>query len=163
MSAIADLHGDHQEAYRLAQQAYEAAQKSGNYALIGGANERLGSTLCGIGRYDDAVGYLSTALKQSLVSKKVSFQLSALAPFTLMVAQRGENERAAELLGLVLGHRLQTAWLKQHPKLTELQQYLQAELGEDAYNAAWERGKALGLETVARELLAEYESDTSQS
>ncbi len=34
---------------------------------------------------------------------------------------------------------------------------LKTELGEAAYNAAWERGKSLDLDTVIQELLAEFE------
>ena len=37
------------------------------------------------------------------------------------------------------------------------------ELGEDIYHAAWEQGKALDLETVVKELLAEFGEDDGHS
>jgi hypothetical protein len=44
--------------------------------------------------------------------------------------------------------------------ITRLRHELQTELGEYAYNAAWERGKSLDVETVAQELLAEFGDGT---
>ena len=47
-------------------------------------------------------------------------------------------------------------WMHKWPRLTQLRDQLETELGKEAYNAAWERGKALDLETVVQDLLAEF-------
>ena len=41
----------------------------------------------------------------------------------------------------------------------DLISFVQAELGKEAYNAAWERGKSLDLETVVKELLDELKAE----
>ena len=46
--------------------------------------------------------------------------------------------------------------------MARLRESLQSELGEEAYNAAWERGKQLDLDTVVQELLDEFEIQSYQ-
>ncbi len=74
----------------------------------------------------------------------------------LLVAEDGNVEYAVELLGLAFSHPDSLlGWLEQWPRWPQLRHDFEAELGSEAYNAAWERGKSLDLETVCAELLNE--------
>ncbi len=61
---------------------------------------------------------------------------------------------AVELLALAFTHpKSATGWMEKWPLLTRLRESLLNDLGEETFNAAWERGKQLDLETVVGELL----------
>jgi hypothetical protein len=69
----------------------------------------------------------------------------------------GRHERAAELLSLYVHHPDTPPWALQRDALvTSLHTRLQTELDSTAFNAAWERGKQLDLDTVIAALLEEY-------
>ena len=75
---------------------------------------------------------------------------------SILIAREGRNEHAVEILGLVFHHPASPkVWLEQWPLLTRLRSDLEAQLGVQIYEAAWERGKALDLEAVSAKLLAE--------
>ena len=151
--SIAGLRGDYEEAYRLAQEGHAHAQTSGNIFNIADSKQALGWALCGSGRYDESLEYLIPALKFQFELEDIPNLLACVAAFAQVVAHRGQHERAAELLGVVFEHRIQMAWLAQYGRVVELRQQLKAELGEDAYRAAWEHGKSLDLKVIVQELL----------
>jgi predicted ATPase len=68
--------------------------------------------------------------------------------------------RAVELLGLAsIYHSNTIGWMEKWALLTQLQHDIKAELGEEAYNIAWKRGKSLDPEIVVQELIAEFSED----
>jgi ATP/maltotriose-dependent transcriptional regulator MalT len=69
-------------------------------------------------------------------------------------AHDGLAEKATELLGLAF-HQPSwvSGWLHHWPLLTRLRSELKRQLGEDAYQAAWERGSHYDLETTIRAIL----------
>jgi hypothetical protein len=72
------------------------------------------------------------------------------APAPVILAAEGERARAVELMGLTFGHpRSATGWLEAWPRLAALRVELRAELGPEAFAAAWERGAGMDLESVA--------------
>ncbi len=72
----------------------------------------------------------------------------------IILAHEGQKERAVELIALAVTHPLSPpGWMEQWSLLTALRSDLAAELGAETYEAAWERGKQLNLETVVAELL----------
>jgi ATP/maltotriose-dependent transcriptional regulator MalT len=65
-------------------------------------------------------------------------------------------ETATELLGLAFQQPAwASGWLQRWPKVGRLRAELACELGEEAYQAAWERGGDLDLETTIRSILRE--------
>jgi hypothetical protein len=84
-----------------------------------------------------------------------------LLPISAVVlAHEGEIKRAVEIIGLILTHPLSpSGWMEKWSLLTRLRADLEAELGSEAYAAAWERGKALELEAILQEVLAESQDE----
>ena len=77
-----------------------------------------------------------------------------------IVAQEGKKERAVELLALGFDQsKSAMGWMEKLPFFTQFRQDLETDLGEEAYNTAWERGKQLDLETVVQKLLDEFAND----
>ncbi len=97
----------------------------------------------------------------ALTRRLGSLALLVIPPIAILIAASGHKERAAECLGFGFTHRLAPVRMfEQWKALTEFRAALQQELGTEAYNAAWERGKALDLETVVvQELLNEFGGD----
>jgi predicted ATPase/DNA-binding CsgD family transcriptional regulator len=71
-------------------------------------------------------------------------------------AHEGRQEEAAEFLGLAFQQPTwASGWLHCWPLLARLRADLSRQLGEEAYQAAWERGACQDLETTIRWLLNE--------
>jgi serine/threonine protein kinase len=77
------------------------------------------------------------------------------------LVEDGKHQQATELLGLAFEYRYDyiLGWMDKAPRLTRTRDQLKTELGEQAYNTAWERGKSLDLETVIQELIIEFSED----
>jgi ATP/maltotriose-dependent transcriptional regulator MalT len=79
----------------------------------------------------------------------VSLALEAAA-----LAHDGASEKAAEHLGLAFHQPVwATGWLHRWPLLTRLRADLARQLGEEAYEAAWERGRRRDLMPIMRSIL----------
>lgn len=79
-----------------------------------------------------------------------------LALEAAVLAHEGAHEQAAAMLGLAFNQpREVTGWLHRWPLLTRLRQHLRDELGDHSFQAAWERGCHLDLESVIYGLLGE--------
>src|SRR5262249_41502114 len=73
--------------------------------------------------------------------------LLSLPPQAVVLAHKGESERAVELLGLALSYpSSMTGWMEKWPLLTRLQTNLETELGTAKYAAAGGRGQAMTLD-----------------
>ena len=71
-------------------------------------------------------------------------------------AHDGILEEAVELLGLAFHQPAwASGWLHRWPLLARLRADLKCQVGEDAYQAAWERGGCHDLEAVIRSILSE--------
>jgi hypothetical protein len=74
----------------------------------------------------------------------------------IILGQREQPERAAEILGLYFNHSASPiGWAEKWPLLSEWLVLLEENLGADGYREAWERGKSLDLATAVKELLEE--------
>ncbi|HEU5200602.1 MAG TPA: LuxR C-terminal-related transcriptional regulator [Ktedonobacterales bacterium] len=109
---------------------------------------------CGLGLY--------TAARQSYAALFETRQddpapaAACLAVEAAARAHEGRLEEAAELLGLAFHQPAWAAgWLHRWPLITRLRADLASQLGEEHYQAAWERGSCQDLETTIRSLLNE--------
>jgi hypothetical protein len=106
---------------------------------------------CGLYNADASWRHLQAAWRTAQVPGNLGFLLAVAA---VILARRGQGERAAEILGLVFTHRNSPeGWLDAWPLLAELRAALQKELGMAKYEALWARGQKLDIEATANEVL----------
>jgi predicted ATPase/DNA-binding CsgD family transcriptional regulator len=109
-----------------------------------------------LGRQDPkgAITAFVSALK--LEADPISLLVMGLA-----VDEEGRTERGIELAALAMNH---PQFLKSYNKIPFIARHMAAikgKLSEEAYGAAWERGKALDFEATVAELMAEYGGQTT--
>jgi hypothetical protein len=92
------------------------------------------------------------ALETAMAVEAAPLALLTLVGTARLLAAKGERERAAELLALVLHHPATWQWAKD--RAAPLVAELEAKLSPDALAAAQERGRTRDLETTVAELLA---------
>lgn len=80
-----------------------------------------------------------------------------LPAFAMLISQRGNHQRAAEIHGLAYTHPSSyQEWQDIVPLLVRFRETLKTELGDQEHQTAFERGKSLDIEIVAGELLEEF-------
>jgi predicted ATPase/DNA-binding NarL/FixJ family response regulator len=124
----------------------------------------MANDLCHLGIAEVGLGQERTARKHLSEALEIAGEIHA-TPLTLriivgsarLLAKEAQGAEAAALLGLALSHPQCDAEVRDlaDPLIADVQ----AELGEAAYHAAWERGKSLNLKTVVQQLLAEFKPD----
>jgi hypothetical protein len=116
----------------------------------------LAFAACGLSEYDVAKTHVNVIREYLTVSGSVDRRTKVLLVAAIIEGNEGDREYATEWLGCVFTYPTDaTGWMEKWPLITRLRADLRAELGEDAYNAAWERGATLDLETMIQELLAD--------
>jgi serine/threonine protein kinase/tetratricopeptide (TPR) repeat protein len=102
-----------------------------------------------------------TAITSPIKAAGSSTMILAISAFVLHHNQN--DEYAIELLGRAYSeHPSQTGWMHKWDLLDQLQADLKSQLGDEAYDDAWERGKSLDLETVIQDLIDHF-SDADSS
>ena len=160
MSLLSVANGDYADAMSYCLQA-----KDGD--LLSGIELRIDTGLAlahlGLGHPTDAGRYLMRSLRNNHhnVYDSAYFVLSLLVASIL--TSSGNCQRSAKLVGLVFHHNEYVAvqafsW----PLMVNLQRDLEAELGAEAYAAAWHQGAQLDLATAVEELLVEFGEGVSQ-
>jgi predicted ATPase/DNA-binding CsgD family transcriptional regulator len=120
----------------------------------------LSLAACGLQDYPAARLSLQSALSVAIRLKMIYRIIGVLPAAAIIEAHEGDQAHAVGLLGLAFSYpQGLVGWMEKWPLLTRLRADLKADLGEEAYNAAWERGKQLDLETVVKELLEEFAED----
>jgi predicted ATPase/DNA-binding CsgD family transcriptional regulator len=112
---------------------------------------------CGLADYQQAQQHIHQVMEFWLTlggTQTTVWLLVSLPIATLILANQGEPIWAIELLGLAFNHPNQlTGWAEKWSLLTQLRYDLEAELGSDTFNNAWERGHSLDLITEVKKLL----------
>jgi predicted ATPase len=153
LGELANFQGEHSEAIQLGQKCLTICRKIKQRPGIAWAFRILGDAACGLGDLPGARRYHRQALEvATAIGQKSEFPLNLVGIAALLAAE-GEEERALELLALVLHHPMSWQWTKD--RAAPLVAELEAELPPDVVAAAWERGQARELETTVAELLEE--------
>jgi predicted ATPase/DNA-binding CsgD family transcriptional regulator len=158
LSMLAALEEDYTGSWQLCEQAMSKV-RPGNTFL----DEGLAVAACGLGNYAIAQPILLIALRQAFDSQDQNEMTGVLPIATILLADQHQPEQAVELLGLAFHHPASaSAWLEQWPLLTRLRVQLEAELGSEAFGAAWERGKIRDLVMTVERLLRHFQPDEPQ-
>ncbi len=113
----------------------------------------LGNAACGLGNYRDARKHLRRSLELAISGLMPSRHLLTFVGVARVLAKQDDQERALELLALVVNHRL--SWQMAKDQAAPLIAELEAELPPDVVTAAQERGRARDLDSTVAELLDE--------
>jgi predicted ATPase/DNA-binding CsgD family transcriptional regulator len=151
-SLFAGVQEDYDEAREKGEQAIKLATRDAWGAVFG-----WGVLVAATGQGDYATVREHT---ENLLDLVAGLQIRPLmfvgVAFSSILAAYHDQDprRATELLALVMTHpHSMRGWLKIWPFIDRLQVHLEAELGSQAYQVAWERGRALDVETVVQELI----------
>jgi predicted ATPase/DNA-binding CsgD family transcriptional regulator len=109
----------------------------------------LAMAACGLENYAAAREHIQTVLKSRNPWHTPRGLTSCLPVLAILYASQNEAEQAVEVLALALTHPMSpTGWMEKWMLLKRWQTRLETDLGADRYEAAWERGTKLKLETV---------------
>jgi tetratricopeptide (TPR) repeat protein len=114
----------------------------------------LGALAYHMQAYDEARRYFFRALQMGRQIGSVPLILGTLVGFGRLLAQEGQLERGAELLGLALNHPGISSDLKEEEALPFLAE-LEARPEQDTIHLALKRGEMLDLAAVAEAILME--------
>ena len=154
LSWIACVQSDYHETQHLCEQ-YELASRSEEEYI---KYLPLSVADYGLKNLDSARNHFYLAL-QRVQGRKADTGAKTwhLPVAALLIAHDGQLQYAAEILGLAFTHeRSATGWLEKWALISQLRENLRQELGQDAYDAAFERGSQLDLDNVISDLIEEF-------
>jgi tetratricopeptide (TPR) repeat protein len=152
---LAEIRGDDAEAERLAQETLIQAERDPHYYLSQ-AHIFLAWAFCIQGDFTAAAKAQVGNLRGLLGNGQITLLVWTLPGAVWILAARGQIERAIELLGLAVHTRPgEIQRWDMRPHWRSLLEDLEAELGSEVYQAAFERGKALDLEAAITDMIEE--------
>jgi hypothetical protein len=113
----------------------------------------MGKAKLGLGDPSEAKNFLRQSLQQALMVHRWGHALVTLTGIADLFVKDGKEERALELLELIMTHP--ASWQMAKDQAVPLIAKLESELSPDVVAAAKERSHALELDATAEELLVE--------
>jgi predicted ATPase/DNA-binding CsgD family transcriptional regulator len=151
LSWLASLEEAYSQAWDLAQQGLAIAPDPNTFV----AQLGLVMAACGLANYAAVETHLQTLVSSGSPWHSTIGGLSCLPVLAILYANQGETERAVEVLALAFTHpSSSTQWMEKWMLLERWRARLETDLGPERYEAAWERGTKLELETVIRDVHA---------
>jgi predicted ATPase/DNA-binding SARP family transcriptional activator len=118
----------------------------------------------GTGAYEAAKRYLIQPFTLAIMTSSQPFMTLSIASAATLYAHDGRLESAAELLGLALKQPVKaTGWIAQWVLLKRIRAELQAEMGQAAFESAWEQGQSLELKAASEQVLRDFEAVNHRS
>jgi predicted ATPase/DNA-binding CsgD family transcriptional regulator len=154
LSRLAGAYGHYKEALELVRQLYKSIKLDKKHFDKGLMLAPLGMN----GELDEMRAvledFLSDVPRYAFHILKTQF-IFVFDIFALLRLDWG-SARAAEILSLLVHHPRAPKVYRVHHFSQECREELESELGQKAFEAAWERGKALDLDVLCAEILAYY-------
>ncbi|MEJ2266644.1 MAG: adenylate/guanylate cyclase domain-containing protein [Anaerolineales bacterium] len=111
------------------------------------------------GDFSSARNHLIQPLSLSVMTASQPFMTIILALAALIYGYDGRLEEAVELLGLALSNPAAFfTWLKEYAPLIDLQSELRESLGQEEFEASWQRGQLMDLMATSQQVLKYIES-----
>jgi hypothetical protein len=111
------------------------------------------------GDFSSARNHLIQPLSLSVMTASQPFMTIVLALAALIYGYDGRSEEAVELLGLALSNPAAFfTWLKEYAPLIDLQSELRESLGQEEFEASWQRGQLMDLMATSQQVLKYIES-----
>jgi tetratricopeptide (TPR) repeat protein len=151
-AALALAMNQPQEAVRLAEAELSVARAHGGAGPLASAFVQLGHAALELGQDEQAKAYFRASLEPAMQGKRYALP-SALVGFAALRTREGDPDGAAELIGLVLHHRVTHQRDRDWAQTVLLE--LEPELAPEGLATALARGQARQLEEVAQEILEE--------
>ena len=145
LSWLSSLEEAYSKAWDLADQGLSIAPDPNTFVPQLG----LAMAACGLEDYAAVETHLQTLFSSGSPWHSTIGYASCLPVLAILYANQDEAERAVEVLALAFTHPSSpTRWMEKWILLKRWQTRLETDLGPDRYEAAWERGTKLELETV---------------
>jgi hypothetical protein len=145
--------------YSRCRQLCEAGQALIQDDVIAAILAHLGLSIayCGVDDCRGAKHHIRLALKQAATLRISAFSLLCLPVMAIVFAFEGKGDIAVQLMALAFTHPDSTLdWIKKWPLIAQVEMDLEAELGQEEYSAARERGKLLDVTQVVEHLMVEF-------
>jgi predicted ATPase/DNA-binding SARP family transcriptional activator len=155
LGSVALADGAHAEAQQLLQESVVVSREMGTREAVGRALAVLGYAARGLGHLDEAGLHLREALETE-AEGGFTTRMLALPAVALLLADRGEAERAVELYALASRYRFVANSLWFEDIAGKHISAVAAALPPGVVAAAQERGRARDLDATVRELLEEW-------
>jgi predicted ATPase/class 3 adenylate cyclase len=150
LGRLAARRGDLERARALLEEALTYWRESGDRFEIANTLQNLGRFACQAGEYGRATAAFRECLELLREVGITPAITSLLAWLGYVAAMCAQPDRAATLLGSAEAQREAHAFVRTQPPppqgLEDLLASIQGALGDEAYTAAWEAGRALSLE-----------------
>jgi hypothetical protein len=118
------------------------------------ANWGLSIANCDLEQFHAAWRHLREALKYAYRLSSPAMMTWPIPVGAVILAHQGQRVRAVEMLSLAANHPMNhTGWMACWKTLAPLHADLEAELSPENYEAAWEQGRGLDIETTVAEIL----------
>jgi predicted ATPase/DNA-binding CsgD family transcriptional regulator len=162
LSMIRSILGDYDEGYQLAEQMPADNMGLNSMTVKFFCNMAFTIHSIGISNFEFVKLHLAHSLAHTQGIGMLETFSIVLSSFWLH--HNNENMRAVKFLGLVYNHpATRKGWMGKWNLLTQLQDDLRTELGEESYQIAWEHGKALDLTATVKNLQAELDGQSTSN
>ena len=149
----------HEEDYEQARVLIEKSRATDQVKDLAETEFWLAFACCGLKDFPSARVHLRKGVKSIRANCALPYLTNLLPPAALVVANEGQRERAAQLLGLAFTYPdTQVGMVENWPLIEYLIAELERELGADTFAIAWNYGASQDLETVIAQLHEQFEA-----
>ena len=156
-ATIRGAQGLHEEEHQILQNTLRLIDKRINPVMMAETKINLGWALCGLQDYILAYSFFCEAIAIVKTFAKHSVAEAIFGIGLVISHLQKDTKRAVALSSLAFIHQPTMSNWKHHASAREHYQRLITLLTEKEFTEAWEHGKSLDLETVAQEILDEFE------